>query len=362
MKAGFVGLGLIGGSIAKAIRSRILNAEIVAYDKDFFPLKKALTEGVINEACDSIDDRFENCDFIFLCAPVHTNTVYLELIKPYLTPNTILTDVGSVKVDIQQFVNSHHISEYFIGGHPMAGSEQFGYVNSNDHLLENVYYILSPSTNIPSIKVAKMKDFVESLGAIPFVMNDFEHDYVTAAVSHVPHIIAASLVNLIHENDNSEGIMKTIAAGGFKDITRIASSSPTMWQQICMSNGKSINYFLEKYIESLHIIQLMIQNKSVEEIYSFFASARDYRDSISDNPYGPIKKVYFIYCDIVDESGAIATIATLLATNHINIKNIGIIHNREFEEGALRIEFSNQEDLEKASEHLKKHHYTVYLR
>lgn len=362
MKAGFIGLGLIGGSIAKTMRSKQKNVTLVAFDTNTLSLQQALEQGVVDTACSSIDDNFKDCDFIFLCAPVHSNTVYLELLKPYLKDGCILTDAGSVKSEIHEFVNSHHLNNCFIGGHPMAGSEKSGFPNSSDHLFENVYYILTPTKEVPTHLVEKYRALVSSFDAIPLVMDYKEHDYVTAAISHVPHIIASSLVNLVRDSDNSEGIMKMIAAGGFKDITRIASSSPTMWQQICMANGDSINHFLTEYIDSLSIIKGMIQTKSVEEIYSVFATARDYRDSITDVSAGPIKKIYALYCDIIDESGAIATIATMLATNHISIKNIGIIHNREFEEGALRIEFSGEQEQNQAAEILEKHHYTIYKR
>ena len=154
--------------------------------------------------------------------------------------------------------------------------------------------------------------------------------------------------------------MKMIAAGGFKDITRNASSSPVMWQQICELNQKPIEEMLDRYISYLSSIREMVHNRESEEIYRLFETSRDYRNSIPDNSSGPIKKVYAIYCDIIDEAGGIATIATILASNNINIRNIGIIHNRSFEEGVLRIEFYQEDACEKAATLLRKYRYTVY--
>ena len=137
----------------------------------------------------------------------------------------------------------------------MAGSERIGYVNSKALLLENAYYILTPGEGVPEETVNNFSSLIASLGAIPMVLTCRQHDFVTAAVSHLPHVIAASLVNLIKASDSEEGIMKLIAAGGFKDITRIASSSPVMWQQICLTNKENISELLDAYIVSLKQIK-----------------------------------------------------------------------------------------------------------
>lgn len=156
--------------------------------------------------------------------------------------------------------------------------------------------------------------------------------------------------------------MKTIAAGGFRDITRIASSSPVMWQEICLTNQKQILRLLDSFIDALEAIkkEVAIQNES--ELFRFFQSAKDYRDSFSLKSSGPIPKIFEVYCDLVDETGGIATLATILAKNHINIKNIGIIHNREFQDGVLHIEFYEEDALQKALVLLRDYHYTVYER
>jgi prephenate dehydrogenase len=172
-------------------------------------------------------------------------------------------------------------------------------------------------------------------------------------------VIAASLVHLVEDNDNDEHLMKTIAAGGFKDITRIASSSPQMWEEICMTNGANITDFLDKFIDSLSRTKQVIESRQAGAVERFFAGARDYRDSFIEASSGPIKKVYALHIDIADEPGVIASVATLLAVHTINIRNIGITHNREVESGALRIEVGTAEDAETARRVLTQHGYTV---
>ncbi|MCQ2507778.1 MAG: prephenate dehydrogenase [Dorea sp.] len=362
MKVGFIGLGLIGGSIAKAIRQYYPDTTIVAFDKNRETLALATQEALANTVTTTIDENFEGCDYIFLCAPVVHNASYLCQLKNYVAENTILTDVGSVKNNIHKEVEKQQLEYCFIGGHPMAGSEKSGYPNSKAMLIENAYYILTPGKDVPEEKVKAYESLVSSLKAIPIILDYKEHDYVTGAISHLPHVIASTLVNYVREHDTKQELMKHLAAGGFKDITRIASSSPTMWQHILLSNRENVSAILGEYIEMLQEAKEFIDESNGRNIYHMFDTSRNYRDSLPSSSMGPIKKTYAIYCDIIDEQGAIATIATILASNAINIKNISIVHNRSFEEGVLRIEFYNEASSSKAAELLQKFRYIVYER
>jgi prephenate dehydrogenase len=359
-KIGFIGLGLIGGSIAKAIRQYYPDYELLAFDKSRETLALAVQEGTIQTSCSSIDHNFEGCSYIFLCAPISYNTAYLTQLKDYIQPECILTDVGSVKSSIHENVIRLGLEENFIGGHPMAGSEKSGYINAKPVLIENAYYILTPSAKVSENKVCQYRDFILSLKSLPIVLDYKEHDYVTGTISHLPHIIASSLVNFVRESDTDDELMKNLAAGGFKDITRIASSSPIMWQQICLKNQENISHILGDYIEVLKNAKNAVDRGAEKDLYTLFETSKDYRDSMPNNSAGPIKKQFAVYCDIIDEAGVIATIATILASNNISIKNIGIAHNREFEEGVLRIEFYDETSAAKAAGLLKKHRYVVY--
>ena len=361
-KIGFVGLGLIGGSIAKAIRQYYPEYEIVAFDKNKETLALATQESIIDVAATTIDDNFNHCNYIFLCTPVSFNTAYLKQLTNYLHEDCILTDVGSVKSSIHKEVEALGIEEYFIGGHPMAGSEKSGFINSKAMLIENAYYVLTPTRKVSQEKIDDYVKFVESLRSIPIILDYQEHDYATGTISHLPHIIASTLVNFVRDTDTENELMKNIAAGGFKDITRIASSSPTMWQHICLKNKENISHILGEYIHSLEKAKMLIDQEDEHALYNMFDSSRNYRNSIPDVSAGPIKKTFAVYCDIIDEAGGIAAIATILASNNLNIKNIGIVNNREFEEGVLRIEFYDEGSSKKAAELLQKFRYIVYER
>ena len=361
-KIGFIGLGLIGGSIAKAIRQYYPDYDIIAFDKNKESLALAIQEGTIHTSCSSIDDNFRGCNYIFLCAPVTYNAAYLSQLKDLLDENCILTDVGSVKTSIHEEVIRLGMEANFIGGHPMAGSEKSGFMNSKAHLIENAYYILTPTPQVAEEKVQTYEKFVESLKALPVILDYQLHDQITGTISHLPHIIASSLVNFVKTHDTHDEMMKNLAAGGFKDITRIASSSPIMWQNICLKNKDNIVDILDQYIDSLEDFKEAIEREDDLDLYNRFESSRNYRNSMPSSSAGPIKKAFAVYCDIIDEAGGIAAIATILASNNISIKNIGIVHNREFEEGVLRIEFYDEDSSKRAVGLLQKFRYIVYER
>ena len=356
----FIGLGLIGGSIAKAIRKFPRRYRLIAWNPHADRVDAAIEEGVIDVRLESLTDPLlQEADIIYLCAPVEKNRENLETILPLIKDSAIVTDIGSVKTDIHEAAIRLGIEDKFVGGHPMAGSERTGYFASKDHLLENTYYVITASDGADEARIRRMAAFAAGIDAIPIRMDYREHDRIVAAISHVPHVIAASLVHLVEDNDNDEHLMKTIAAGGFKDITRIASSSPQMWEEICMTNGANITDFLDKFIDSLSRTKQVIESRQAGAVERFFAGARDYRDSFIEASSGPIKKVYALHIDIADEPGVIASVATLLAVHTINIRNIGITHNREVESGALRIEVGTAEDAETARRVLTQHGYTV---
>ncbi|WP_349668845.1 prephenate dehydrogenase [Lacrimispora sp.] len=355
----FIGLGLIGGSIARGIKREAPDTKIMAYMRTRSRLDKAREDGIVDVILDGIGEELSECDFIFLCTPVEYNADYLSKIQPFLKPGAIITDVGSTKTDIHEAVIRLGMESWFVGGHPMAGSEKTGYENSTDHLLENAYYIITPTAQTTKEQTNRIVHIAEMIGSIPIVLDYHEHDFVTAAISHLPHIVASSLVNLVKDSDNQQGLMKRLAAGGFKDITRIASSSPEMWEQICMTNHKNLSLILERYIASLNLILGELNKKNGSYINQLFETSRDYRNSFSEKATGPIAPEYSFTVDMADEVGAISTLSVILAAKGISIRNIGINHNREHGEGTLRIAFYDKETMDQAWNQLERYHYEL---
>lgn len=368
----FIGLGLIGGSLAKGIKRARPDIRIMAYMRTRSKLEQAKKDGIVDVILDGIDEQLKECDLIFLCTPVEYNAQYLSKIRSYLKPGALITDVGSTKTDIHEEILRQGLTDYFVGGHPMAGSEKTGYENATDHLLENAYYIVTPpegldqsgseTGNIPPKYAENANRIIavaQTVGAIPLVLDYREHDKVVAAISHLPHLVASSLVNLVKDADSPAGTMKRVAAGGFKDITRIASSSPEMWEQICMTNVEPIADMLERYIGSLQEILSKIKGHQGEAIYKLFEKSRDYRNTITDRAKGSVEPSYAFSVDVADEVGAISTIAVILAAKGISIKNIGINNNRERGEGALKIEFYDEASMTAAWKRLEYYKYEM---
>ncbi len=358
---GIIGLGLLGGSIAKAFKNRIGAEKIIASNRNEDVLKLALEEKVIDEGTTIIDENFSQCDIVFICTPVDTIYPIAQELSRYVKKGCIVTDVGSTKGNIYTNMLSLSDKICFIGGHPMTGSEKFRYTASKEHLFENAYYIVAPSDNVPKEETEKFKSALKTIGALPVEVSPFEHDYIVASISHVPHIVAACLVNNVKNLDTETHHMQMLAAGGFKDITRIASSSPEMWESICIENKKEILKVLGSYEQTINEFKNLIEAEDKNGIYNLLGQAKNYRDNFSANTPGLIAKRYDIVVDVLDRPGSIAVIAVLLSSNGVNIKNIGIVNSRE-EDAPLFISFSNEEERQKSVKLLRDHNYEIHIK
>lgn len=359
-KVAIIGLGLIGGSIARALREKCGVSDITAVSRSIEAVNKAIEDNVITRGFEQINEYVYNADIIFICTPVKSTIEYVDQIAPKVKPHCIITDVGSTKGEIINHLNSMDNPPVFIGGHPMAGTEKTGYSASFTHLFENAYYILSPCKSTTDESLSLMTDYVNKTGGIPVIINADEHDRITGNISHLPHIIAACLVNLVKESDSPEGKMRMLAAGGFKDITRIASSSPEMWENIVSSNSEEILKILDNYKDILDRFASYVKSRDSEKVYEFFGCAKKYRDMFSSRNKGLIASVYEIIVDVVDKPGIIGEITTILGENGVNIKNINVSNSREFEQGCLKITLQDIKSLDTAYDLLLSKNYKVY--
>ena len=364
-KAGIIGLGLIGGSLAKALKNKCGFTHISAVNRSLPPLEQAAKDGAVDEYAvessltdDIVRGLFYDCEVIFLCAPVDMIPKHVELLRGAVSPDCILTDVGSAKMSIYQYMSSQ-APVCFIGGHPMAGSEKTGYTNAIHYLFENAYYVLTPMPWVPEAAISRLTQIVEKLGAVPIRMEPSAHDAAVAAISHAPHVIASALVNLVQSLDTS-GNLRALAAGGFKDLTRIASSSPEIWQAISVENRSELMNVLYSFMDLLQSFADNLNNSDSAAIAEFFDSAKKYRDSFANKAVGVYKRRFEIRVEVEDKPGIIATVAAILSFNGINIKNIGVLNSREYENGILQIVFDDEASLKKSSELLKRMNYIVY--
>jgi prephenate dehydrogenase len=355
-----IGLGLIGGSLAKAFRQKNKAFKIYAVDTCTSSLKLAETDGIIDRGFGECAFEIWNSDIIFICTPVRKAIEYISQLSGNIREDCIITDVASTKGEICRYVEGLDKPPIFIGGHPMAGTEKSGYSNASTHLFENAYYVLTPTQTSTETVISSLETLLSGIGAIPITVTPEKHDLVTGCISHVPHIIASALVTLAENNENDTGLIKLLAAGGFKDITRIASSNPTMWENVVLSNGTIIIDLLDACKNIVDEMISNIKSSNNKEIYHFFDNAKAFRDGFSTTSTGLIPRNFELIADIKDEPGIIGKIATLLGNNGINIKNINVSNSREFEEGCLRITLSDQNNTDRAYEILTDFSYKVF--
>lgn len=356
MKIGVVGLGLIGGSVAHALRAAGFT-RLVAADPDVAATRQALADGVVT--CASADyGVLSGCDVVFICAPVDRIAGCMAA-AGRVCPDALFTDVASTKAYLVQSVRRDAFLRTlrYVPGHPMSGSEKTGYRHCDEHLFENAYYILCDDT-ADEKSLETVESLAAAMGAIPMRMKAREHDRLVAYVSHLPHIAASALVGLVSQADTDEGMLRRLAAGGFKDITRIASSDPALWRSILHSGRETALSALSDYIALLKSLRDKLSSERFDEVEAFLASARHYRDCLPQGK-GALAADCELWVNIPDRVGIIGEVAMLLASESLSIVNINIQNSREYEGGVLRISFRNAADCRRAGKLLAEHGYDV---
>ncbi|MGH2330410.1 prephenate dehydrogenase [Thermoanaerobacter mathranii] len=277
-KAVIIGLGLIGGSLAKALK-KYTDINIIAVDINRDNLRKALEEGVISYGMTHLDFQVDT-DVVFICTPVGKVVESVKNIIPYLKRGCIVTDVGSTKKVIMEEVQKFLPDEiFFIGGHPMAGTEKAGYDNADADLFVNSNYLLTPSDIVKEdILELFIDEVIIKIGAKPVIMDYNKHDAIVGVISHVPHIISAILTNFAYHKC-SEAFK--YAAGGFKDTTRVALSQTEIWKDIICTNKEIILDLLKNYKEVLSDFISYLENDDIDSIQKFLEDARKYRNTIT---------------------------------------------------------------------------------
>lgn len=278
-----IGLGLIGGSLAKSLRQTRLFGQVKGFDRDPEETKKGVEAGVIDVSAESLADAVSESDLIVLAVPVKAMEKVLVDIAPFIAEDTLITDVGSTKANVVEAARRvfNEIPKGFVPGHPIAGSEKSGVEAADDALFKNHKVILTPLAESSSDAVKVLTQMWQSTGAEVLVMGVEKHDEVLAATSHLPHMLAFSLVDtLAQEQDNNTDIFR-YAAGGFRDFTRIAGSDPTMWHDICLANRGALLAQLDRYTAGLANLRAAIECGDSETMLGTFTRARAAREHFS---------------------------------------------------------------------------------
>ena len=274
-----MGVGLIGGSFAKGIRQRKLAQEVVGFGFHEAKLQKAVELGVLDRYEMHLPTAVAQADLILLAVPLGAIEQLLAEIQPYLTAETIVTDAGSAKKCVLQSAQQvfGRIPENFVAGHPIAGKESSGVEAADGDLYENHRVILTPTaeTNVQALQ--QVKQLWQGLGACVSEMTPEYHDEVLAATSHLPHLLAFTLVDLLNEHEELGNVFQ-YTAGGFRDFTRIASSDATMWRDIAVNNSDAIVKWLRNYQQALGEMIQLVEAQKGEQLFELFTAAKEARD------------------------------------------------------------------------------------
>lgn len=282
-----IGVGLIGGSIAKTARQNNLTKKIVGFGRehDEENLKAAKQLGVIDEYYLNLAEAVLDADCVIIATPVASFQAIFQTLKQnnLWSEKTIYTDVGSTKGNIITAAEQvfGFVPDNFVPAHPIAGAEQSGVQAAIVDLYRNKRLIITPVSNTNPKAVQTIQSFWEGLGAIVSIMDAEQHDKVLAATSHLPHLLAFALVDMLGHQDEESEIFK-YAAGGFRDFTRIASSDPTMWADICTTNKDAILPLIEQLQSELAKIQGLLINDDYQQLFATFAYAKSARQRFLD--------------------------------------------------------------------------------
>ncbi|WP_334115593.1 prephenate dehydrogenase [Ligilactobacillus sp.] len=348
------GLGLIGSSLARAIKKKHPDYMLIAEDQNKDAERYALEHGIADE-CGTAFDKAGDADLIILATPVSViEEDLLRLAGLETKPGAIITDVGSTKKTVMEAARKLiDAGRIFIAGHPMAGSHKTGVWAGKADLFENAFYFLIPADDASGKKLPELKEMLSGVHAKWLETTPDRHDRIVAQISHVPHVVASALVNQTERTFEDEPMGMRVAAGGFKSITRIASADPTMWSSILLNNGELISAQLEDYIAALREIDEKIKKQDQKALFDFFKSAKTGRDSLGPEKLGAIPGFYDLFINLADKVGSLADVTRILADARINLVNIHILEIREEIDGIAQLTFSSGKDRQKALELLK---------
>ena len=281
-KVCIIGCGLIGSSIARAIRKNNLSSKIVSSNRSDSVNKKVIELKIVDDSSSDTKKMAEDSDLIIIATPLSSYEDIISKIKNSLKSGTILTDVGSVKENVINLIEKDVPANVsWISSHPIAGTEESGPEAGFSELFKNRWCILTPSKKAQEKDIKLLETFWKKIGSKVDIMEAKQHDYILSITSHIPHLIAYNIVNTsLNIQDEKESVIVKYSAGGLRDFTRIAASNPIMWRDIFIQNKKNISKMIDKFIEGLEDLKKAIENEDGKKLEEIFTKTKKIRKDI----------------------------------------------------------------------------------
>mgnify|MGYP001812376290 FL=1 len=281
-KLAIIGVGLIGGSLAIALRQAGVVRQIVGCGRGKANLEKAVELEVIDEFTHDVAEAVSGADLVFVAVPLGAMKSVFESMAANLKPDAVVTDGGSAKACvIQDWIDVFGNDSQFVAGHPIAGTENSGVEAALPDLYQSRRIILTPTASVDPEAVKRVESMWQACGSEVTHMSVELHDQVLAATSHLPHVLAFGLVDSLDKLETHDEIFK-YAAGGFRDFSRIASSNPVMWRDICVANHEALTAVLDSFIDDLQNLSAMIKSQDGDALLKVFQDAKQARDDFID--------------------------------------------------------------------------------
>jgi prephenate dehydrogenase len=357
--AGILGTGLVGGSLGLALHHVGATARVLGYDADEDMLDEALRCGAVDQEMRSVRELAAFCDLIFIAVPVRSIPGVLEEMAPHLQAGTTLSDVGSVKEKV--VMSALEILPkgcHFIGGHPLTGSEQRGVEFADPHLFMDAYYVLTPTSESDADAYTRLHALLTSLGARVIAMDPLQHDRAVSVISHLPHIMAMGLMNLALTRAEEYPLLR-LAAGGFRDMTRIAASNPGIWLDIIIENRDAVEESLEECISIMRRLSELLEGGREEELTAWMQNASTGRQNLAPALKESLAELYGLTLAVENRPGVLSDVTLTVGEMGINIVDIELVHPLESGQGLLKVSISGEEAAQRASEALKARGYRL---
>ncbi|MCH8276126.1 MAG: prephenate dehydrogenase [Bacteroidetes bacterium] len=347
-----IGTGLMGGSFGLALRRTRPELIITGFDRPEV-IERAVERGAVTHTASSLEEAVRDADVVLLCVPVLECMSLVSVVAPYLKQGCVLTDVCSVKSPLAQTAASvlpDGVS--FVGGHPMTGSEKAGIDHADEFLYENATYVLCPPDGEDQRsfldRYSSLVDLVGATGARVMLMDAARHDRIAACISHVPQLLSIALVNTARQAQKKDPELLRLSAGGFRDMTRIASSSYGVWREILTSNSGPILDAIDSLMSNLQLMRDLLSENDLESMERLFKNAESTRSSIPPRSKGFLNPLADVFVFVTDRPGAIHHISGILAEADISIKDIELLKIREGTGGTFRLGLDTDEHADQA--------------